>query len=176
MASPYELLAGLALLREKKRRSRQQYAQDLQEWSGFQVHVGEVVCLIPCDQVEEVVTPTSVAAVRGVPSWINGVVYCRAQLVTLVDVAALLLGKERASTSGRAFVVRGAREWFGLQAGSFEGVRHIWSDTPSCAAPALRSGDWLRYTRQWLLLDDQPVAVLDASKLVMALESGEIRV
>jgi len=175
MANPYELLAGLALLREKKRRSRQHHAQELQEWSGFQVHVGDLLCLIPCDQVEEVVTPASVAGVRGVPSWVNGVIYCRAQLVTLVDVAGLLLGKERTTTLGRAFVVRGSQEWFGLQAGNFEGVRHIWSDTPVCAAPPALAADWLRFTRQWLLLDDQPVAVLEAFKLVAALESGEMR-
>ncbi|MGB3916115.1 chemotaxis protein CheW [Thiothrix litoralis] len=175
MASPYELLAGLALLREKKRRSQQHHAQDLQEWSGFQINVGDIACLIPCDQVEEVVTPTSIASARGVPAWVNGVVYCRAQLVTLVDLTALLLGHGRIATSGRAFVVRGTREWFGLQAGNFEGVRHIWSDTPSCEAPPRLTGDWLRYTRQWLLLDDQPVAVLDATRLITALESGEIR-
>jgi chemotaxis signal transduction protein len=175
MANPYELLAGLALLREKKRRLHQQHAQELQEWSGFQVHVGDLLCLIPCDQVEEVVTPASVAGVRGVPSWVSGVIYCRAQLVTLVDVAGLLLGKERPMTSGRAFVVRGSQEWFGLQAGNFEGVRHIWSDTPVCDAPPALAAGWLRFTRQWLLLDDQPVAVLDAFKLVAALESGEMR-
>ncbi len=175
MASPYELLAGLALLREKKRRSQQHQAQDLQEWSGFQINVGEVACLIPCDQVEEVVTPTNIAAARDVPIWVNGVVYCRAQLVTLVDLAALLLATGRTTTSARTFVVRGTREWFGLQAGNFEGVRHIWSDTPNCDTPPLPNNDWLRYTRQWLLLDDQPVAVLDAVRLVTALESGEIR-
>jgi chemotaxis signal transduction protein len=175
MASPYELLAGLALLREKKRRSRQHHAQELQEWSGFQVHVGGLLCLIPCDQVEEVVTPASVAGVRGVPAWVSGVIYCRAQLVTLVDVAGLLLEKERPMASGRAFVVRGSHEWFGLQAGNFEGVRHIWSDTPVCDAPPALAGDWQRFTRQWLLLDDQPVAVLEAFKLVAALESGEMR-
>ena len=176
MANPYELLAGLALLREKKRLSQQSHELELQEWSGFKVQIGSLVCLIPCEQVEEVVTPASVAAVRGVASWINGVIYCRAQLVTLVDVAALLLGKERVASTGRAFVVRGAREWFGLQTGSFEGVRHIWSDTPVCAAPPLVKGKGLHFIRQWLLLDDQPVAVVDALKLVSALESGEIAV
>ncbi|WML89186.1 chemotaxis protein CheW [Thiothrix lacustris] len=176
MASPYELLAGLALLREKKRRSRQHHAQDLQEWSGFQVTIGEITCLIPCDQVEEVVTPSNIALVRGVPPWISGVVYCRAQLVTLVDLASLLRANGRSNTSGRAFVVRGTREWFGLQAGNFEGVRHIWSDTPSCETPTQLTGDWLRYTHQWLLLDNHPTAVLDATRLITALESGEIPV
>lgn len=175
MASPYELLAGLALLREKKRRSRQHNAQELQEWSGFQVHVGEVLCLIPCAEVEEVVTPASIASVRGVAAWVSGVVYCRAQLVTLVDVAVLLLGKGAMAVAGRAFVVRGGQEWFGLQTGSFEGVRHIWSDTPLCDAPRQYAGDWLRYVRQWLLLDGKPVAVLDAARLVLALERGELR-
>lgn len=176
MASPYELLAGLALLREKKRRSHQHTELDLQEWSGFQVQVGNYACLIPCEQVEEVVTPASIACVRGVPGWVSGVIYCRAQLVTLVDVAALLLEKGVSVLSGRAFVVRGTEELFGLQAGHFEGVRHIWSDTPVCDPPRQLSGDWLRFVRQWLLLDDQPVAVLDASQLVAALESGEMRV
>lgn len=175
MANPYELLAGLALLREKKRRAHQHHAQELQEWSGFQVHVGDLLCLIPCDQVEEVVTPANVANVRGVPAWVTGVMYCRAQLVTLVDVAGLLLGKTRTTPLGRVFVVRGAHEWFGLQVGSFEGVRHIWSDTPVCDAPPTVAADWLRFTRQWLLLDDQPIVVLEAFSLVTALEKGEIR-
>ena len=42
MANPYELLAGLALLREKKRRSRQRNELELQEWSGFRVQLGDV--------------------------------------------------------------------------------------------------------------------------------------
>ncbi|MEZ5453260.1 MAG: chemotaxis protein CheW [Thiothrix sp.] len=175
MASPYELLAGLALLREKKRRAHQDSHLELQEWSGFQVQVGKFTCLIPSGQVEEVVTPASIASVRGVPAWVSGVIYCRAQLVTLVDMAALLLGKGATALPGRAFVVRGSEEWFGLQAGQFEGVRHIWSDTPACDPPQDTSGDWVRYIRQWLLLDGQPVAVLDAGKLVSALEAGEIR-
>lgn len=176
MASPYELLAGLAVLREKKRRSRQNNELELQEWSGFQVQVGDFACLIPCEQVEEVVTPASITSVRGVPGWINGVIYCRAQLVTLVDVAALLFGKGASALPSRVFVVRGTEGWLGLQAGHFEGVRHIWSDTPVCDPPLECADAWSHYIRQWLLLDDCPVAVLDARKLVCALESGESRV
>ena len=170
MANPYEILAGLALLREKKRRSRQRNELELQEWSGFRVQLGDVACLIPSDQVEEVVTPNAVAGVRGVPAWMRGVTYCRAQLVTLVDVTRLLLGETRHVPVARVFVMRGKQEWFGFQVSAFEGVRHIWSDTPICETPANVSGTWLLYVRQWLLLDDQPVAVLDAARLVEILE------
>lgn len=170
MASPYELLAGLALLREKKRRSRQHNALELQEWSGFRVVLGDVACLIPCDQVEEVITPDTIASVRDVPAWVRGVVYCRAQLVTLVDVAGLLLGKAKSISTGRVFVMRGKQEWFGLHVGVFEGVRHIWSDTDLCDAPESGNERLQQYVREWLMLDGIPVAVLDAAKLVGVLE------
>jgi chemotaxis signal transduction protein len=170
MASPYELLAGLALLREKKRRSRQRNALELQEWSGFRVLLGDVACLIPCDQVEEVITPDGVATVRDVPAWVRGVVYCRAQLVTLVDVAGLLLGKAKSTSVGRVFVMRGKQEWFGLHVGVFDGVRHIWSDTHVCDAPASGSETLQQYVREWLMMDGIPVAVLDAARLVESLE------
>lgn len=173
MANPYELLAGLALLREQKRGSSQQHRQELQEWSGFQVQIGHVTCLIPCAQVEEVVTPTTLASVRGVAPWISGIIYCRGQLVTLLDAATLLLGKPMPLSAGRVFVLRGVREWFGLQTSHFEGVRHIWSDTPCCEPNTALPAAWERYSHQWLLLDEQPVAVLDATRLVLALESGE---
>ncbi|MBU0656247.1 MAG: chemotaxis protein CheW [Gammaproteobacteria bacterium] len=174
MTSPYELLAGLALLREKKRSFRQHDEQELQEWSGFRVQIGHLTCLIPCEQVDEVLTPTAVAAARGVPVWVRGVAYFRAQLVTLVDLANLLLGEMKAPTvSARAFVMKGKQEWFGLQVSAFEGVRHIWSDTPEVEAPVNSSGVWLQYVQQWLVLEGEAVAVLDANRLVAALESRE---
>jgi chemotaxis signal transduction protein len=175
MASPYELLVGLALLREKKRRSSQDKTAELQEWSGFRVQVGDLVCLIPCEQVEEVMTPASVAVAHGVPAWIRGIAYFRAQLVTLVDIATLLLGEMKAPTaSARVFVMRGKQEWFGLQVSAFDGVRHIWSDTGEVDAPPEYAGAWLKYVRQWLSLEGETMAVLDADKLVMALEAGEV--
>jgi chemotaxis signal transduction protein len=175
MSSPYELLAGLALLREKKRSAFQRHDQELQEWSGFQVRIGSLACLVPCEPVEEVMSQGVAAVARGVPAWVRGVGYFRAQLVTLVDVAALLLGEVKAPGSAtRIFVMRGQREWFGLQVSVFEGVRHIWSDTQAVAAPQGLEAGWTRYVRQWLLLEGETVAVLDVSKLVAALENGEV--
>lgn len=177
MANPYELLAGLALLREKNRRSRQSGGRELQEWSGFQMRFGDLDCLIRREQVEEVVTPSSVAAVRGVPAWVKGVIYSHTQLVTLVDVGKLLTGSSVMQPgSSRAFVVRGGKEWFGLLASSFEGVRHIWSDTPDCPPPEGFVNQLQAHIREWLLLDERPVAVLDATSLVKALESSEVAV
>lgn len=174
MASPYELLAGLALLREKKRekhRAGTQDEQELQEWSGFWVQVGELVCLIPCDHVDEVVTPSAVARVRGVPVWVRGVAYFRTQLVTVVDAACFLLGRTQVSPGVRVFVMRGQREWFGLQVDAFEGVRHVWSDTQQTSTPAHFTGAWLRYVKQWLSMEGQSVAVLDVPLLMAALEN-----
>lgn len=176
MANPYELLAGLALLREKKRLSQQHTELELQEWSGFKVQIGTLDCLIPCNQVEEVMLPSSISVARNVPFWVVGVAYFRAQLVTLVDILGLLLGERRAlHPSSRVFVIRGKHEWFGLQVTAFEGVRHIWSDTQETTAPQALSGTWLQYVKQWLLLDGQTVAVLDGLQLVTALETGEVR-
>jgi len=171
MTSPYELLAGLALLREKKRRSGSQADSELQEWSGFWVQVGGLVCLIPCEQVDEVVTPAAVAKARGVPVWVRGVAYFRTQLVTVVDVASFLWGGMRLSPGARVFVMRGQREWFGLQVDAFEGVRHIWSDTQQTTPPGHLTGAWLQYVKQWLLMEGQTVAVLDTQSLIATLEN-----
>ena len=173
MASPYELLAGLALLREKKRRSQQQHELELQEWSGFRVQLGSIACLIPSDQVDEVVTPPAIATVRGVAPWIRGVAYCRSQLVTVINGLGLLSGDTRIPVDGRVFVMHGQREWFGLQVSTFEGIRHIWSDTPVCDSPPVLPAGWSQYVQQWLVLDGVPVAVMDVTTLIAALESSE---
>ena len=174
MATPYELLAGLALLREKKRSLRSEHEQDLKEWAGFSVHIGQQVCLIPCDQVEEVMTISSFAGIRGVPAFVRGVAFFRAQLLTVVDMLAFLLPQWRPNSISKVFVVRGQQEWFGLQIGEFDGVRHVWSDTPSAPMPAHLSNSWQRYTDQWLSLEGQIVAVLNARNFVKALEKGEL--
>ncbi len=173
MASPYELLAGLALLREKKRRLQQRNDTELLEWSGFQIQLGKIACLIPCNEVEEVITPDNIANVRGVSPWIRGIAYCRAHLVTLIDIAHLLQGIPPSNITGRIFVMHGQQEWFGLQVNVFDGVRHIWSDTPICTTPEHQQGPWLQYVQQWLLLDNKPVAVLDTAKLINKLEKQE---
>ena len=176
MANPYELLAGLALLREKKRLSQQSHELELQEWSGFKVQIGSLVCLIPCEQVEEVMLPNSVSVARNVPAWVLGVAYFRAQLLTLVDMANLLRGERKTpGASARVFVMRGKQEWFGLQVTAFDGVRHIWSDTQEAPMPPHFDGSWLQYVRQWLALEGETVAVLDAHKLITTLEAGEVR-
>lgn len=174
MASPYELLAGLALLREKKRNTNQQQ-RDLREWSGFQVQFGGLGCLIPSAHVEEVITADPITPVKGMPAWVSGLLYCRGQLVTLVDVAVLLLGSPAQTPHNKAFIIRGAQEWFGLQVGAFTGVRHIWSDTPTCAPPMHTPTPWSRHVRQWLDLDNIPTAVLDVPRLAATLEDREAR-
>lgn len=175
MASPYALLAGLALLREKKRLSQQRHELELQEWSGFKVRIGALTCLIPCEQVEEVMLPNAVSIARHVPTWVIGVAYFRAQLLTLVDMANLFDEGKTPEASARVFVIRGKQEWFGLKVTAFDGVHHIWSDTQEASMPAHFTATWLQYVRQWLALDGETVAVIDVQKLISKLETGGVR-
>lgn len=81
-------------------------------------------------------TISSFAGVRGVPAFVRGVAYFRAQLLTVVDMLAFLLPQWRPNSISKVFVVRGQQEWFGLQIGEFDGVRHVWSDTLPAPMPA----------------------------------------
>ena len=92
------------------------------------------------------------------------------------DLLNLLRGERKTpGASARVFVMRGKQEWFGLQVTAFDGVRHIWSDTQEAPMPPHFDGSWLQYVRQWLALEGETVAVIDAQKLISTLETGEVR-
>lgn len=173
MATPYELLAGLALLREKKRHLEINTQGDLEEWSALIVRLGTHQCVIRHEHVSEVATLGSVTPVQGMHSWLVGVSYFRGQLLNLIHT--LTLFDENAvygAGNGRVLVVQGRQEWFGFYAEELIGIRHVWSDTVTKPCTPEQQQLFGDYAERRLLIENEFLPVLDIRKLMMVLEEG----
>ncbi|MCB1638955.1 MAG: hypothetical protein KDI15_08910, partial [Thiothrix sp.] len=69
MSSPYELLAGLALLREKRRQLDRSEQNGLAARSVLVVTVAGRTCAISQDVIEEILAQDNLAAVKEVEPW-----------------------------------------------------------------------------------------------------------
>jgi chemotaxis signal transduction protein len=128
--SPYDLLLGLALLRE-----RDKSAQNvLKEYSGILVEAAGDKLLINQDAVEEMITVNEVTNIIDDRIWLTGLINYRGRLLPLVELRTLLdsnspkLGLKdrkvlilsRKDIPGQAFI--------GLSVDQIKGIRHYWSD------------------------------------------------
>lgn len=172
MATPYELLLGLALLRERKRKLDQAEHSALEAWSALMVRIGTVVCLIHRNNVDEIISLESSTPVRGVAPWVAGLGYFRGQLLNLIDLKVFFsLGDAGYSPSSRILVVRGTTEWLGLRVDELIGIRHVWPDTVRLDSQTTKAALGI-YEEQCLLIDNEPMLVLDIKKLATHLNDG----
>lgn len=173
MATPYELLVGLALLRERKRQLDQAENHALEAWSALMVRIGTLVCLIHRNDVDEIISLESSTPVRGVAPWVAGLGYFRGQLLNLIDLKVFFsLGDAGYSPGARILVVRGSTEWLGLRVDELIGIRHIWPDTVRLDRQATTKAALGIYEEQSLLVDNEPMLVLDIKTLAMHLNDG----
>jgi len=173
MASPFDLLVGLALLREHKRLLDQAENSSLEAWSALLVRVGALECLIHRNSVDEIISLENTTPVRGVAPWLAGLGYFRGQLLNVIDLKVFFsLGEFGYSPNSRILVVRGTTEWLGLRIDELMGIRHIWPDTVRLevqTAPDLQFGI---YREQSLLIDNNPMVVIDIKTLAQHLNDG----
>lgn len=179
MSSPYELLAGLALLREKKRLAGHANDKNLESWPALLVRMGDTQFLLRQDDVDEIIVRGKFNRLHGVAKWVIGLGYFRSQLLTILDAALLLKlsGEPQLSdTATRILVVSGEDEWFGLQVNELLGIRHIWFDQMGASAPPENIDQhWLAYVERWIKLEDMTVPVLQVRQLALDLEqNGEL--
>ncbi|MGB1011096.1 MAG: chemotaxis protein CheW [Thiolinea sp.] len=179
MSSPYELLAGLALLREKKRLADTSNDKNLESWSALLVRLGDEVCVLRQDDVDEIIAQGKLSKVNGVDAWVIGLGYFRGQLLTVLD-GQRLFGIQAKSRAGdvmaRIMVVGAEEEWFGLRVDELIGIRHVWSDSTD-AVETSDTGDalWSGYVERWIKLENKVVPVLQIKQLMRDLETaGEI--
>ena len=172
-ASPYELLVGLALLRERKRQLDQAENTTLEAWSALTVRIGSVICLIHRNSVDEIISLESSTPVRGVAPWVAGLGYFRGQLLNLIDLKVFFsLGDAGYSPSSRILVVRGTTEWLGLRVDELIGIRHVWPDTVRLESRSVAKAALGIYEEQCLLIDNEPMMVLDIKLLANHLNDG----
>ncbi|HPQ94211.1 MAG: chemotaxis protein CheW [Thiothrix sp.] len=173
MSSPYELLAGLALLREKRRQQDRSEQSGLAARSVLVVTVAGRTCAISQDVIEEILAQDNLASVKEVEPWILGIGYFRGKLLNVVDAAMLFFGQEKDILSyqtARILVVQGEKEWFGLMVEELLGIRHVWSDRVDKSVSGARNDDWLGFSDQKIEIEGQILPVLQLKKLVCMLE------
>ncbi|HMT93359.1 chemotaxis protein CheW [uncultured Thiothrix sp.] len=174
MASPYELLIGLALLRERKRQLEADQQQGpIQAWSALVVKIGSWRCVMRQDEVDEVIAPSKLTKVLGTPNWMLGIGYFRNQLLNVLDGRMLFLGRSNGSVnqlSARILVVQGQEEWFGIKVDELIGIRHIWSDSAEIKALTDKLSIWRSFATQCIVMNGEVMPILQARALMRGLE------
>lgn len=180
MNSPYELLAGLALLREKKRQAEHSGDSKLKSWSALVVRMGDKKCVITQSDVEEILTQDKLTDVKSVAPWFVGVGFFQGKLLNVID-GQYIFGDEPQQhktllSAVRVLVIPGDKEWFGLKIDELIGIRHVWSDytdSPVSTEEAAR----INYVEQWIEIEGKLLPILNVKELARALEySGTLEV
>ncbi|WP_298611029.1 chemotaxis protein CheW [uncultured Thiothrix sp.] len=178
MASPYELLVGLALLREKKRQLEAEQQQGpIQAWSALVVKIGPWRCVLRQDEVDEVIAPSKLTKVLGTPNWMLGIGYFRNQLLNVLDGRMLFLGRSSGSVnqlSARILVIQGQEEWFGIKVDELIGIRHIWSDSAEIKALTENLNVWRSFATQCIVINGEVMPILQARILMRGLEQQRL--
>lgn len=177
MISPYELLVGLALLREKKRQVESAQQGPLEAWSALVVTIGTQRCLIRQDEVDEVLAPSRLTSVLGMPSWLLGLAYFRGRLLNVIDAKGFLLGLPRtamASASARILAIQGQEEWFGLKVDELVGLRHIWSDSAKIQSLGNQPAQWSGFVQYRIEMEGETMPLLQVKHLANQLEQRGI--
>ena len=178
MSSPYELLTGLALLREKKRLSGDSSENNLESWSALVVKIGQDDCVVRQDDVDEIITQDKLTVVSGLVPWVLGIGYFRGQLLNVLDGKLLLNRSAQGklnNAAARILVVRGEQEWFGLRVEELVGIRHVWSDNVSLSKTR-ENMDWLGYAEQTITIEEEMLPVLRIKQLMRDLEQADLAV
>ncbi|CAA6825160.1 MAG: Unknown protein [uncultured Thiotrichaceae bacterium] len=173
MNSPYELLAGLALLREKKRQAEQLGDSKLKSWSALVVRVGSKSCVVAQNDIEEILTQDKLTQVKGVAAWFVGVGFFQGKLLNVIDGQYVFDNNSQQHkallSAVRVLVIPGDKEWFGLKVDELIGMRHVWSDYTD--SPVLAAGDTrIAYVNQWVEIEGQKLPILNVKEMVRVLE------
>lgn len=174
MSSPYELLVGLALLRERKRQAELHDRQGpLEAWSALVAVIGSMRCVVRQDEVDEVVASLKITPVHGVSDWVLGIGYFRGKLLNVIDGRTFFQLPDTFDSdpgAARILVVRGHSEWFGLQVSELQGLRHVWSDSASLRPLSPGRTAWNGYADRCLQLENDCLPVLQLKRLIAAIE------
>jgi len=175
MSSPYELLAGLALLRERKRLADTSNDKNLESWSALLVRIGNETCVLRQDDVDEIIAPSKLSKVNGVDSWVLGLGDFRNKLLTVLDLhqvfGMVTPNRRLGDITARIMVVGAEDEWFGLQVDELLGIRHVWSDSmDAMEVSGTEDSPWKGHVERWITIENNIVPILQIKQLVLGLE------
>lgn len=135
MATPYDLLLGMSLLREKKRQEYKQVADSLEGAAFLRVRVGQQNMLILQDEVKEVLPFVKMAEIRSPDLNISGFSSFKGELLPVIDLhdlpnlgdATQVAGRHYdANTNVRILVIQINEQLMGVKVDAVLGIQHYW--------------------------------------------------
>lgn len=129
MATPYELLLGMSLLREKKRIQHSEENSESEGNSFLQINVAGNDVLIRQNDIEEIIPATLITQMPDTQAWFNGLTSYRGNLLPLIDLSVLLMGEtvvNRQNSEVRIIVIQAVDSFLGLYVQKVEGIQHHW--------------------------------------------------
>jgi chemotaxis signal transduction protein len=167
MASPYELLLGMSLLREKKRLKN--HESETSEGNSFLLtRVNDLTVLIPQSDIEEIIPATQITQMPDTKAWFKGLTSFKGSLLPLVDLS-ILLDAECQNTpktnEARILVVHSAESLLGLYVHKVEGIQHYWLQKETIHADSNKLDNLLSYCQVHRMQNDDTVYVLDMKKI-----------
>lgn len=130
MATPYELLLGMSLLREKKRIRERKENTESEGNSFLQVTVSHQDILVRQTDIEEIIPATSITQIPDTQSWFKGLSSYRGNLLPLINLSVLLIGDNPTNHPNnnevRILVIQATEGFLGLYVQKVEGIQHHW--------------------------------------------------
>lgn len=172
IVSPYELLRELNELGVSARMPLPTETAGRALWHCVAFALGGTRLLTGMEQITEVVDLPVLVRVPGAKTWLLGVANLRGQLVTVIDLSALVFGaaSTQASRTQRLLVAEVQGGGVGLLVDRVLGLRRLEKD--EMQLPEGIQGSALRpYLAGAYRVDGEPIPFLDVSRL---LASGEL--
>lgn len=166
MAQAYDLLVGLALLREGN-------AKKLTDWQGILVSVGAFNVLIDRPAVDEMLTVTDASRVLDDRKWLSGLMNYGGRLLPLIELKTLLDPKTLPGKLEDRQVIILVEKYgpIGLLVDSVKGINHFWSDDADIHIQASKYPDLMQ---MHIHSDNTDIQVLDLKKLMSSINMNMV--
>lgn len=144
MATPYELLLGMSLLRDKQRQEAQQkqLSNNLEGAAFLRIRINKQEMLILQDEIKELMPALKVAAITPYNHWLFGFTSYKGELLPVIDLIELpeLIEEDSVSdpssqrtnmtnkhqASHRILVIQANEGLLGIQIDAVLGIQHYW--------------------------------------------------
>lgn len=169
MATPYELLLGMSLLREKKRIQHNEEHTESEGNSFLQVPINNDDVLIRQTDIEEIIPVALITQMPNMQEWFKGLTSYRGNLLPLVDLAVLLTGKPtkrkgKKNNEARILIIKALDNFLGLYVQKVDGIQHHWLHKGKTQEDNDTSG-MARYCRYYQKQNKDKVSVLAVDEI-----------
>lgn len=157
MATPYDLLLGMSLLRDKKRKEHQEVADSLDGATFLRIRVNHQNMLILQDEVKEVLPFVKMAEIKSPDLRISGFGSFKGELLPVIDLNDLpaltqqtqVVGQYyEANANARVLVIQINEQLVGVKVDAVLGIQHYWLNAQEVDNS---ESSWFQ---AWIMLED----------------------